>query len=86
MVYVWAALGWVLGSLLPAIESAILAYRQGQNSEKIKQARETIDAAYHSNTQIAQAIEIKQQLDAAGAAGAERMRAWYDHANAAKSG
>lgn len=82
MNYLWAAVGWLLGSLLPAIETAYLAYKQGQNSEIIQQSKKQIDAAYHSNTQIAQAIELKQRLDAAGATGAERMRAWYAHYSA----
>lgn len=78
MQYLYAAVGWIMGSFLPTLEATWLAYLQGVNSEKIKQGKEQIAQAYASNAQIAQALDIKQQLDAAGAVGAERMRAWYD--------
>lgn len=79
MTYLWAAIGWLLGSLLPAIETAYMAYLQGRNSEVIKRGKDEIAAAYASNAKVAQALDIKQRLDAAGATGAERMRAWYEH-------
>lgn len=83
MTYLFAFVGWTLGSFLPTLEAAWLAYKQGQNTQIIKDAKEQINAAYQSNAKVAQAIEIKQQLDAAGTIGAERMRTWYNHLNSA---
>lgn len=77
MQYLWAFFGWVVGSFLPSLEAAYLAYQAGKRNQQLAEAHAAVDQAQHRAAQVQTAQQIRQRLDADGVAGAERMRQWY---------
>lgn len=82
MAYLWGFVGWILGSLLPSLEAAILAYQNGLNRQKLADAQKQLIQAQLDSKQLQRSVELKQAMDAAGTVGAERMRQWYSHLSA----
>lgn len=77
MTWVWAALSWLGATLLGTLEVVWLAFRQGQDSQRLQQQDKELEAADAADKQVQQAVAVRDHVDHADAAELERLRVYY---------